>query len=156
MLVAISAFIGLRVYEFQHSSAIQAGRPAGPRVLIGQTGEAPLLQEALDETAQAFRQTDGVTVTVRPEAQDRKSRIWVEDYRLHLETVPAYGGRRIVISLIHLDSGETLARNETFIPEGASDTREPLAALASRTATEWTGLTGIIAADNARRREKTH
>ena len=79
----------------------------------------------------------------------------MEDYRLHLETVTAYGGRRIVIGLIHLDSGEELARNETFIPDNAEDVRERLAALASRTATEWTGLTGIIAADNTRRKEKS-
>ncbi|MCB1476909.1 MAG: hypothetical protein H6883_12380 [Rhodobiaceae bacterium] len=155
LLIAISGFIGLRVYEFQHSATIQAGRPAGPRVLIGEGAGQPLLEEAADEAGKAFRETGGVIVETRPEPDDRKSRIWMEDYRLHLETVTAYGGRRIVIGLIHLDSGEELARNETFIPDNAEDVRERLAALASRTATEWTGLTGIIAADNTRRKEKS-
>lgn len=154
LLLAASGYIGIRVYEFQHSTTIQAGRPAGPRVLIGEGGETPLLHAAVEETEKAFRETGGVVVTMRPQPEDRNSRIWMEDYRLHLETVPAYGGRRIIIGLIHLDSGDDLARNETFIPDDAADTRERLAALASRTATEWTGQTGIIAADNARRKEK--
>lgn len=149
-LVILSAFIGYQVYDFQNSSALQAGRPAGPRLFIAGNGSAPLAADLLEMTEAAFRSGGGAIVATRPEAEDRGTRIWVEDYRVRIDALPAYGGRRVVLDLIHLDSGEHLARAETFLPD-AGEPEEDLPAFTARTAREWAGRNGIVPADHAGR-----